>query len=84
MRKVRGAGDQSIGTYHPPDKLANQTLVAYAVSPGETALDRSPRNDRHGLYTHYLLQYLPEPGLDLIDALREIAMAVHGATVRVK
>jgi hypothetical protein len=76
QRRGRGLGDQTVDPFRPPQNVANGTVIGYAVSPGEKALDRSP-NGRNGMYTYYLLRNLPRPGVDVIDALRDLAGDVY-------
>ncbi|MCP5198157.1 MAG: SUMF1/EgtB/PvdO family nonheme iron enzyme [Gammaproteobacteria bacterium] len=51
------------------------TLVLYAASPGQVADDRP--NEKNGLFTRYLLDVLPQPGLDVEDAFDRVAEAVE-------
>lgn len=76
QKRVRALNDAPVDSYRPPQNLANGTVIGYAVSPGEKALDQSP-NRRNGMYTYYLLRNLPRPGVDVIDALRDLAADVH-------
>lgn len=79
QRRVRAVGGGAVDPFRPPDHLNKGTVIGYAVSPGEKALDRSP-NGRNGMYTYYLLRNLPRPGVDVIDALRDLAEDVHHAS----
>jgi hypothetical protein len=76
QRRGRGLGDQPVDTYRPPQNVGIGTVIGYAVSPGQKALDRSP-NGRNGMYTYYLLRNLPKPGVDVIDAMRALAREVY-------
>ena len=53
------------------------SLIAYATAPGSTALDG---NERNGLYTSYLLKYLPTPGLSVEQLFKKVRAEVVRAT----
>ena len=54
------------------------TLVLYAASPGQTADDNI--SERNGLFTKYILEKLPRPGLDIEDAFEQVALAVKASS----
>jgi uncharacterized caspase-like protein len=49
------------------------SLIAYATAPGEVAYDGDGRN---GLYTSYLLRYLPTPGLSVEEVFKRVRAGV--------
>jgi hypothetical protein len=53
------------------------TLIAYATGPGEVALDGATANSP---FTTALLKYLPEPGLEIGQAMTRVRAAVYEAT----
>jgi uncharacterized caspase-like protein len=53
------------------------SLIAYATAPGSVAIDGSGRN---GIYTSYLLKYLPTPGLSVEQLFKKVRAEVIGAT----
>ena len=53
------------------------SLIAYATAPGATANDGSGRN---GIYTSYLLKYLPTPGLSVEQLFKKVRADVVEAT----
>lgn len=55
----------------------NETLIAYATSPGEVANDGRGENSP---YTEALLQVFPVPGLDILDIFRRTAAIVKKNT----
>lgn len=55
----------------------NETLIAYATSPGEVAEDGGGKNSP---YTEALLQVFPIPGLDILDIFRRTAALVKEKT----
>ena len=61
----------SQGFTSPPQ--AEGTFIAYATSAGSTASDGK---DNHGLFTKYLLKYIPVKGLDLNEVFKKTRMAV--------
>jgi formylglycine-generating enzyme required for sulfatase activity len=75
-RGNKGMNERAADTFHAPQNLIGGTVIGYAVSPGQKAMDHSP-NGRNGMYTYYLLQNLPRPGVDVIDALRDLASQVY-------
>ena len=53
------------------------TLVAYSTSPGATAEDGS---GNHSPFAQALIKSAKEPGLPIESALKNVRLAVHGAT----
>ena len=51
------------------------SLIAYATSPGETALDGG-RDDRNGIFSGALIRQLREPGLELTVMMRNVKSEV--------
>ena len=49
------------------------SLVAYSTSPGSVASDGDRRN---GLYTHFLLKYMREPGKKIEEVFKKVRRAV--------
>jgi hypothetical protein len=49
------------------------TLIAFATSPGETALNGK---DRNGLYTHCVLNHLDEPNLPIEELFKRVRNSV--------
>jgi formylglycine-generating enzyme required for sulfatase activity len=59
-----------------PMKLPEQTLIAYATSPGAFAADGA----FHGIYTNQLMQALAIPGLDATTLFERVASSVARLT----
>jgi hypothetical protein len=53
------------------------SLIAYATAPGAVAIDGSGRN---GLYTTYILQHLPTPGLSVEHLFKRVRESVVKVT----
>jgi hypothetical protein len=56
----------------------NETLIAYATSPGDVAEDGG--GGKNSPYTEALLQVFPIPGLDILDIFRRTAAVVKEKT----
>lgn len=56
---------------------AKGTLIAFATSPGATALDGTGRN---GVYTKYLLDSLRQPGAEVESVFKRVRKAVYQET----
>ena len=54
-------------------------LIAYATSPGQTALDGG-ENDRNGIYTKHLLRAITVPGMSAEEVFREVRRGVREET----
>ncbi len=69
-------GTRSIGETRglaPPAEAADGMAVLMAASRGQKALDSVPGvTDQNGLFTHELARALKTPGLDVINALRQV------------
>ena len=61
-----------------PMEIGRGSIVAYATSPGEVALDNLDGNN--GFYTGQLLQILDKPGLPLHQVFHETTQAVAAIT----
>ena len=49
------------------------TLIAYATAPGDTAADGDGRN---GVFTKYMLEYMPTPNLEVDKVLKKVRVSV--------
>ena len=74
MGKTRSA---AIGSGLAEMKPTFGTLIAYATGPGEVALDGETQNSP---FTTALLKYLPEPGLEIGQAMTRVRKAVYEDT----
>ena len=59
-------------------QAASGTLIAYATSPGDSALDGG--DDAHSPYVNALLKHMVEPGLDVRIMLAAVMESVAKAT----
>ena len=50
------------------------SIIAYATAPGSTAADGAGKN---GLYTHYLVDYLGKPGLQIEEVFKAVRAGVR-------
>jgi uncharacterized caspase-like protein len=73
-RKLRGKGSSSRGGL-PATTAGPDMLIAYATSPGQTALD-GWENDRNGIYTKHFLRNITVPGMSAEDVFREVRRGV--------
>ncbi len=60
------------------EKVPDSTLILYAAKPGMVASDN--RQGRNGLFTHYLVEALSQPGVKVRDALDQVAREVYQAS----
>ena len=60
------------------EKVPDSTLILYAAKPGMVASDN--RQGRNGLFTHYLVEALSQPGVKVRDALDQVAGEVYRAS----
>jgi uncharacterized caspase-like protein len=72
-RRFRGASGFGLAQMDAP----KGTLIAYATSPGKTAIDG---NDTNGLYTSELLKAFREPGMKVEDIFKTVRVHVAKAT----
>lgn len=72
-RRFRAAGGSGLGQMYAP----KGTLIAYATSPGKTAVDG---NDNNGLYTSELLKAVSMPGVKVEDVFKTVRVHVAKAT----
>ena len=77
-RKLRGRGS-SPQRGLPPIIAEPDMLIAYATSPGQTALDGG-ENDRNGIYTKHLLRVITVPGMSAEEVFREVRRGVREET----
>ena len=54
------------------------TSVLYATDPGNTALDGGAED--HGIFTKHLVEAMQRQGLELVDVMREVSVAVSRET----
>jgi tetratricopeptide (TPR) repeat protein len=71
-------GSRAVGGGLAPMGTAAGTFVAFATSPGKTALDNS--RGANGLFTTYLLESLKQPGLTLDDVFNRTREQVYNAS----
>ena len=74
MGKTRSA---AVGNGLAEMKPTFGTMIAYATGPGEVALDGETQNSP---FTTALLKYLPEPGLEIGQAMTRVRKAVYEET----
>jgi uncharacterized caspase-like protein len=60
-------------------QAAQGSLVAYATSPGEVALDGTER-ERNGVYTKHLLQHITQKGLSVEELFKRVRIGVWEET----
>jgi len=53
------------------------TFIAYATAPGDTASDGDGRN---GVFTKYMLEYMPTPNLEVDKVLKKVRVSVMRET----
>jgi hypothetical protein len=53
------------------------TFIAYATAPGDTAADGDGRN---GVFTKYMLEYMPTPNLEVDKVLKKVRVSVMRET----
>ncbi len=53
------------------------TFIAYATAPGDTAADGEGRN---GVFTKYMLEYMPTPNLEVDKVLKKVRVSVMRET----
>jgi uncharacterized caspase-like protein len=76
---ARGMGTRSTGIGRGLAEMRgiNDTLIVYATSPGNVALDGA---DAHSPFTAALLQHIERPGLEIRHMISEVRATVIAAT----
>ena len=69
----RGLGSEGLIKMDAP----KGSILCYATAPGQTASDG---NGRNGLYTETLLQYLDQPGVNILELFNKVSNDVSNKT----
>ncbi|MCD6272408.1 MAG: SUMF1/EgtB/PvdO family nonheme iron enzyme [Deltaproteobacteria bacterium] len=65
----RGSNGNGLASMNAPPG----SLIAYATSPGKTALDGA---GKHGLYTSALLKHIDSPGITILEMFQQVRSTV--------
>ena len=73
-RRLRGTGQLGLASIHAP----RGTIIAYATSPGQTALDGSGKN---GAFTAALLKHIMTQNLSIEDLFKRVRNTLSASTL---